>query len=99
MCAGARSHITEHSEDSLLTYSDAPFENSTGFINTLDCTEEEERAVRRKLDRVIVPLTTILYLLCFLDRYPISPHRVKHLLMVNAGSILEMPKSKAWQKS
>ncbi len=32
-------------------------------------TEEEETAVRRKLDRVIVPLTTFLYLLCFLDRY------------------------------
>jgi hypothetical protein len=31
-------------------------------------TEEEETAVRRKLDRVIVPLTTFLYLLCFLDR-------------------------------
>lgn len=32
-------------------------------------TQEEETAVRRKLDRVIVPLTTLLYLLCFLDRY------------------------------
>ena len=31
-------------------------------------TVEEETAVRRKLDRVIVPLTTFLYLLCFLDR-------------------------------
>ena len=35
-------------------------------------TEEEETAVRRKLDRVIVPLTTFLYLLCFLDRYVFS---------------------------
>lgn len=32
-------------------------------------TLEEETAVRRKLDKVIVPLTTFLYLLCFLDRY------------------------------
>ena len=32
-------------------------------------TQKEETAVRRKLDRVIVPLTTFLYLLCFLDRY------------------------------
>jgi hypothetical protein len=32
-------------------------------------TEEEETAVRRKLDKYIVPLTTFLYLLCFLDRY------------------------------
>ena len=31
-------------------------------------TEEEETRVRRKLDRVIVPLTTLLYLMCFLDR-------------------------------
>jgi len=31
-------------------------------------TEEEETRIRRKLDRIIVPLTTLLYLLCFLDR-------------------------------
>lgn len=31
-------------------------------------TEAEERAVRRKLDWHLVPLVTILYLLCFLDR-------------------------------
>jgi adenylosuccinate synthase len=35
----------------------------------LTWTPEEETKVRRKLDRVIVPLTTLLYLLCFLDRY------------------------------
>lgn len=35
----------------------------------LPWTQEEETAVRRKLDKVIVPLTTFLYLLCFLDRY------------------------------
>ncbi|CAN9192511.1 unnamed protein product [Alternaria alternata] len=34
----------------------------------LTWTPEEETKVRRKLDRVIVPLTTLLYLLCFLDR-------------------------------
>ena len=99
MRAGARSHTTEHSEDSLLTSSGAQSGNSTDFINTLDFTEEEERAVRRKLDRVIVPLSTFLYLLCFLDRYSISPLPVRHLLIVNVGSILEMQKSKAWQKS
>ena len=31
-------------------------------------TEKEEKGVRWKLDKVIVPLTTFLYLLCFLDR-------------------------------
>lgn len=31
-------------------------------------TEEEETIVRRKLDKWIVPITTGLYLLCFLDR-------------------------------
>jgi len=36
-------------------------------------TEEEEKAVRWKLDKVIVPLTTFLYLLCFLDRYDGCP--------------------------
>lgn len=32
-------------------------------------TEEEEKAVRRKLDLKIVPIVTVLFLLCFLDRY------------------------------
>ena len=31
-------------------------------------TEQEERAVRRKMDWHLVPLVTLLYLLCFLDR-------------------------------
>jgi len=31
-------------------------------------TVEEETRVRRKLDRQLVPMVTILYLLCFLDR-------------------------------
>ncbi|KAJ4339874.1 hypothetical protein N0V95_007653 [Ascochyta clinopodiicola] len=40
-------------------------------------TEEEETAVRRKLDRVIVPLTTFLYLLCFLDRANVGNARIQ----------------------
>lgn len=36
-------------------------------------TVEEETEVRRKLDYYIVPLTTFLYLMCFLDRYVIWP--------------------------
>lgn len=31
-------------------------------------TDDEERKIRRKLDFRIVPLVTLLYLLCFLDR-------------------------------
>jgi len=31
-------------------------------------TEEEETRIRRKLDLRVVPLVTLLYLLCFLDR-------------------------------
>lgn len=31
-------------------------------------TVEEETAIRRKLDWHIVPLVTLLYLLCFIDR-------------------------------
>ncbi|KAH8622724.1 hypothetical protein IG631_22473 [Alternaria alternata] len=56
-------------------------------------------AVRRKLDRVIVPLTTFLYLLCFLDRYTTSPYRVRHPLTENAESTLGMLESRAWQKN
>jgi adenylosuccinate synthase len=40
-------------------------------------TEEEETAVRRKLDKVIVPLTTFLYLLCFLDRTNVGNARIQ----------------------
>jgi len=31
--------------------------------------EEEEKAVRRKLDLRIIPVITALYLFCFIDRY------------------------------
>jgi hypothetical protein len=41
---------------------------SDGSTEEFTYTEEEERAVRRKLDKYLVPLTTFLYLLCFLDR-------------------------------
>lgn len=34
----------------------------------LTWTEDEERKIRRKLDLRVVPLVTLLYLLCFLDR-------------------------------
>ncbi|PVI06992.1 MFS general substrate transporter [Periconia macrospinosa] len=47
-------------------------ESSDGFT----WTQEEETIVRRKLDRVIVPLTTFLYLLCFLDRTNIGNARI-----------------------
>ncbi|EFQ88088.1 hypothetical protein PTT_16160 [Pyrenophora teres f. teres 0-1] len=40
-------------------------------------TEEEETRVRRKLDRVIVPLTTLLYLMCFLDRVNVGNARIQ----------------------
>jgi hypothetical protein len=41
---------------------------SDGSTEEFTYTVEEERAVRRKLDKYLVPLTTFLYLLCFLDR-------------------------------
>lgn len=34
----------------------------------LTWTDDEERKIRRKLDFRVVPLVTLLYLLCFLDR-------------------------------
>jgi hypothetical protein len=54
------------------TNTETPDEEANGSDRSTDeftWTVEEETAVRRKLDRVIVPLTTFLYLLCFLDRY------------------------------
>lgn len=40
-------------------------------------TEEEETRVRHKLDWQIVPLVTLLYLLCFLDRANIGNARIQ----------------------
>lgn len=40
-------------------------------------TEEEETHVRRKLDWQIVPVCTILYLMCFLDRSNIGNARIQ----------------------
>ncbi|KAF2401068.1 MFS general substrate transporter [Trichodelitschia bisporula] len=40
-------------------------------------TEEEERVVRRKLDWHVVPLVTLLYLLCFIDRSNIGNARIQ----------------------
>ncbi|QDS74440.1 hypothetical protein FKW77_006287 [Venturia effusa] len=42
-------------------------------------TDEEERALRRKLDWHIVPLVTVLYLLCFVDRANIGNARIQGL--------------------
>ncbi|KAF2160912.1 hypothetical protein M409DRAFT_28790 [Zasmidium cellare ATCC 36951] len=40
-------------------------------------TEEEETRVRRKLDWQIVPMVTVLYLMCFLDRANIGNARIQ----------------------
>ncbi|KAF2129835.1 MFS general substrate transporter [Dothidotthia symphoricarpi CBS 119687] len=40
-------------------------------------TQEEETAVRRKLDKLIVPVATFLYCLCFLDRANIGNARIQ----------------------
>ncbi|KAL6702537.1 hypothetical protein ACN47E_001576 [Coniothyrium glycines] len=56
------------------------FDEGNGSDRSIDgftWTTEEETAIRRKLDRVIVPLTTFLYLLCFLDRANIGNARIQ----------------------
>lgn len=45
--------------------------------DTLTWTDEEERVIRRKLDFRVVPLVTILYLLCFLDRSNVGNARIQ----------------------
>ena len=42
--------------------------NGLGLGDEPDWTQSEETALRHKLDWYIVPLVTLLYLLCFLDR-------------------------------
>lgn len=43
----------------------------------VDWTDAEETAIRRKIDRRIVPLVTVLYLFCFLDRANIGNARIQ----------------------
>ncbi|KAF1946657.1 hypothetical protein EJ02DRAFT_440931 [Clathrospora elynae] len=50
---------------------------SDPYTEEFTWTVEEETAVRHKLDRVIIPLTTILYLLCFLDRINVGNARIQ----------------------
>lgn len=40
-------------------------------------TEEEEKRVRNKLDMQIVPVVTVLYLMCFLDRASVGNARIQ----------------------
>lgn len=47
---------------------DAAVSSSSEDLSVLDWTEEEETNIRRKIDIRVVPLVTVLYLLCFLDR-------------------------------
>ncbi|GAW16979.1 hypothetical protein ANO14919_064280 [Xylariales sp. No.14919] len=48
-------------------------------IDSPSWTDEEETVVRRKLDRQLVPMLTVLYLLCFLDRVNIGNARIQGL--------------------
>jgi len=45
----------------------------------LEWSEEEETAIRRKIDWHTVPLVTLLYMLCFLDRINIGNARIQGL--------------------
>jgi sugar phosphate permease len=45
----------------------------------LEWTEEEERALRRRIDWHTVPLVTVLYMLCFLDRINIGNASIQGL--------------------
>lgn len=63
-------------------------------------TEEEETIVRRKLDKWIVPLTTFLYLLCFLDRYVLqSSAQEVHQANTQPEPMSEMLAFRAWARN
>ncbi|KAI8236565.1 putative transporter [Colletotrichum sp. SAR 10_86] len=70
--------------DKKLDYSDRTTidikSESVGYEETpsiLEWSEAEEKAIRRKIDWHTVPLTTVLYLLCFLDRSNIGNARIQ----------------------
>jgi hypothetical protein len=50
------------------TFDDLNAASSDDNGEEITWTEEEEKVVRNKLDWQIVPMVTLLYLLCFLDR-------------------------------
>ncbi|KAI0400570.1 major facilitator superfamily domain-containing protein [Xylaria palmicola] len=54
-------------------------DKSSDSIESPGWTDEEEKVVRNKLDRQLVPMITILYLLCFLDRINIGNARIQGL--------------------
>jgi sugar phosphate permease len=61
---------------------------SSSDESELEWTEEEERAIRRKIDWHTVPLVTLLYMLCFLDRINIGNARIQGMadeLHLNEG--------------
>lgn len=59
---------TEKTEFESYGVENVPSDRSSGDVIEPAWTEAEERAVRRKIDWHVVPLMTLLYLLCFLDR-------------------------------
>ncbi|KAF2198905.1 MFS general substrate transporter [Delitschia confertaspora ATCC 74209] len=74
--------IMEKSDMEKIHYEEAMREtalssDASGTADEFTWTVEEETAVRRKLDCWIVPITTVLYLLCFLDRVNIGNARIQ----------------------
>ncbi|KAK4458444.1 putative MFS transporter [Cladorrhinum samala] len=55
-------------------------DGSTSEGSELEYTEEEEAAVRWKIDLHTVPIVTLLYMLCFLDRINIGNARIQGLV-------------------
>lgn len=54
--------------------------NSDGTLTALEYTEAEEKRVIRKVDWLLLPILTILYLLSFLDRSNIGNARIEGLV-------------------
>ncbi|KAI1180779.1 major facilitator superfamily domain-containing protein [Nemania sp. FL0916] len=52
-------------------------DKSSGSVESPNWTTGEEKVIRRKLDRQLVPMLTVLYLLCFLDRVNIGNARIQ----------------------
>lgn len=62
-------------------------------------TPDEERQVRRKLDRRVILLVTLLYLLSFLDRSSSYRSFSKLRMALTRLQILAMPWSQAWTET
>lgn len=55
------------------------YDNKINSRNKVDFTAEQEKKLRRKIDRYVIPTVAVIYLFCFIDRANIGNARLAGL--------------------